>query len=72
MILRIIYPDIGRIDVLGNGDASAANDRVGYLPEERGLYKKLTVRTNANLLRLPKRHVVPRRDAADRLMVGTI
>ena len=44
MILRIIYPDIGRIDVLGNGDASAANDRVGYLPEERGLCKKLTVR----------------------------
>jgi ABC-2 type transport system ATP-binding protein len=44
MILRIIYPDIGRIDVLGNGDASAANDRVVYLPEERGLYKKLTVR----------------------------
>ena len=44
MILRIIYPDIGRIEVLGNDDASAANDRVGYLPEERGLYKKLTVR----------------------------
>jgi ABC-2 type transport system ATP-binding protein len=44
MILRIIRPDIGQIDVLGNRDASAANDRVGYLPEERGLYKKLTVR----------------------------
>lgn len=44
MILRIIYPDDGRIEVLGNDDASAANDRVGYLPEERGLYKKLTVR----------------------------
>ena len=44
MILRIIFPDHGRIEVLGNDDASAANDRVGYLPEERGLYKKLTVR----------------------------
>ena len=44
MILRIIYPDVGQIEVLGNSDASAANDRLGYLPEERGLYKKLTVR----------------------------
>jgi len=44
MILRIIYPDSGDIQVLGDASASAANDRLGYLPEERGLYKKLTVR----------------------------
>lgn len=44
MILRIIHPDSGTIRVLGNTDASAANDELGYLPEERGLYKKLTVR----------------------------
>ena len=44
MILRIIHPDEGEIEVLGHSSASAANDLVGYLPEERGLYKKLTVR----------------------------
>lgn len=43
MILRIIQPDSGTIRVLGNAAASAANDLVGYLPEERGLYKKLSV-----------------------------
>ena len=44
MILRIIHPDSGRLEVLGNTDASAANDSLGYLPEERGLYKKVSVR----------------------------
>lgn len=44
MILRIIFPDRGRIRVLGQDSASAANDAIGYLPEERGLYKKLSVR----------------------------
>lgn len=48
MILRIIHPDSGSIEVLGNTSASAANDRLGYLPEERGLYKKLTVRRMLN------------------------
>ncbi|GMU34601.1 MAG: ATP-binding cassette domain-containing protein [Planctomycetia bacterium] len=45
MILRIIHPDSGMIRVLGE-DASAgdaANDRIGYLPEERGLYRKMLV-----------------------------
>ncbi len=44
MIMRIIHPDSGSIEVLGRPTAAAANDEVGYLPEERGLYKKLTVR----------------------------
>ena len=44
MILRIIHQDRGEIEVLGNTSASAANDNLGYLPEERGLYKKITVR----------------------------
>jgi ABC-2 type transport system ATP-binding protein len=30
--------------VLGERGTRAANDRIGYLPEERGLYKKMTVR----------------------------
>ena len=46
MIMRIYHPDAGSgvIRVLGEANSAAANDRVGYLPEERGLYKKMTVR----------------------------
>jgi ABC-2 type transport system ATP-binding protein len=44
MILHILLPDRGEIEVLGRRDTRAARDRIGYLPEERGLYKKMTVR----------------------------
>ncbi|MFN0097295.1 MAG: ABC transporter ATP-binding protein [Gemmatimonadaceae bacterium] len=45
MILNIIAPDTGSITLLGrpNTDGSI-QDRLGYLPEERGLYKKMAVR----------------------------
>lgn len=43
MILRILQPDCGRVAVLGNDFGATADDRVGYLPEERGLYKKMKV-----------------------------
>jgi ABC-2 type transport system ATP-binding protein len=46
MIMRIIAPDRGSIRVLGDesGSHGPANDRIGYLPEERGLYKQMKVR----------------------------
>lgn len=44
MITNIILPDRGEIEVLGSRDTRAARDRVGYLPEERGLYRKMRVR----------------------------
>jgi ABC-2 type transport system ATP-binding protein len=44
MIMRILRPDRGAITVLGAETFDAANDRVGYLPEERGLYKQMKVR----------------------------
>jgi ABC-2 type transport system ATP-binding protein len=44
MIMRILHPDRGHIRVLGEESWQAANDRVGYLPEERGLYRQMTVR----------------------------
>jgi ABC-2 type transport system ATP-binding protein len=44
MIMHIILPDEGQIEVLGSRDTAAARDQVSYLPEERGLYKKMTVR----------------------------
>jgi ABC-2 type transport system ATP-binding protein len=44
MIMHILLPDEGQIEVLGSTDTAAARDRVSYLPEERGLYKKMTIR----------------------------
>jgi ABC-2 type transport system ATP-binding protein len=44
MIMHILLPDLGEIEVLGQHDTRAASDRVSYLPEERGLYKKMSVR----------------------------
>lgn len=44
MIMRILHPDRGAIRVLGETSLGAATDRVGYLPEERGLYKQMRVR----------------------------
>jgi ABC-2 type transport system ATP-binding protein len=44
MIMRILHPDRGVLRVLGEETLGAANDRVGYLPEERGLYKQMKVR----------------------------
>jgi ABC-2 type transport system ATP-binding protein len=48
MILRIFYPDAGAVQVLGLEQGAAADDRIGYLPEERGLYKKMKVREVLN------------------------
>ena len=45
MILNIIIPDSGSIALFGQPHlAAGATDRIGYLPEERGLYKKMQVR----------------------------
>jgi ABC-2 type transport system ATP-binding protein len=43
MILSILMPDRGELNVLGRASALEAKDRIGYLPEERGLYKKMRV-----------------------------
>jgi ABC-2 type transport system ATP-binding protein len=45
MILNIIVPDSGSITLFGEPHRSKGmTDRIGYLPEERGLYKKMQVR----------------------------
>ncbi|MBL8116129.1 MAG: ATP-binding cassette domain-containing protein [Anaerolineae bacterium] len=43
MILDILKPDTGRIAVLGAPLTEATKDRIGYLPEERGLYRNVRV-----------------------------
>jgi ABC-2 type transport system ATP-binding protein len=42
MILDIIKPDAGRISELGGALTEATKERIGYLPEERGLYHDMT------------------------------
>jgi ABC-2 type transport system ATP-binding protein len=44
MLLRIIVPDEGSIQVFGRPIAESTQDLIGYLPEERGLYPRMTVR----------------------------
>ncbi len=43
MIMSILFPDRGEVSVLGHASALDAKDRIGYLPEERGVYKKMKV-----------------------------
>jgi ABC-2 type transport system ATP-binding protein len=43
MLMDIIKPDSGDIKILGEPINERTKNRIGYLPEERGLYKKLTV-----------------------------
>ena len=40
MIMNILYPDSGNILLFGKKINSPRLDNVGYLPEERGLYKR--------------------------------
>jgi ABC-2 type transport system ATP-binding protein len=43
MIVNITVPDSGRIELFGQPMSTAMQDRIGYLPEERGLYKKMKI-----------------------------
>jgi ABC-2 type transport system ATP-binding protein len=43
MMLDIIRPDSGEVRVLGLPAGDGVRDRIGYLPEERGLYRKTKV-----------------------------
>jgi ABC-2 type transport system ATP-binding protein len=44
MIMNIIRPDTGSINVLGKNLTEELKSHIGYMPEERGLYRKMTVR----------------------------
>src|SRR5687768_11192436 len=43
MILDIIRPDTGSIQIFGGPLTDDRKNRIGYLPEERGLYKSVSV-----------------------------
>ena len=69
MALGLVAPTAGRISVLGETDAARVRHRVGFLPEERGLYRRMTpvgaITFLAGLKGVP--HAVARRRAIEML-----
>jgi ABC-2 type transport system ATP-binding protein len=63
-IMDIILPDHGRMSLAGRPLARTLRDRIGYLPEERGLYRKMTCQEQ--LAYLAQLKGVPRREALAR------
>src|SRR6187200_1661494 len=43
MIVGITAPDVGVIELFGEPITNELQNRIGYLPEERGLYKKMKI-----------------------------
>jgi ABC-2 type transport system ATP-binding protein len=43
MVMNVFAPDSGRIEILGRPADHAARDRIGYMPEERGLYPRMVL-----------------------------
>ena len=64
MILGMLLPDSGGLSVLGSPSAMAVRNRIGYLPEEKGLYRRMTVA--AVIAYFATLKGLPRRDAAAR------
>ena len=65
MIMSILFPDSGSLSVLGRASALEAKDHIGYLPEERGVYRKM--RVGAFLTYLAQLKGVSRETAAARV-----
>ena len=67
MMMDIIQPDTGRVMIFGETPSQATKGRLGYLPEERGLYKNLTVIETisylASLKGMPPRTIEAKADA---------
>ena len=42
MILGLVTPTAGKVEVLGENDARRVRAKIGFLPEERGLYRRMT------------------------------
>jgi ABC-2 type transport system ATP-binding protein len=64
MIMSILFPDSGELSVLGRRSALEAKDRIGYLPEERGVYRRMRVGDFltyiAQLKGVPEEEAMPR------------
>ncbi|HET9317460.1 MAG TPA: ATP-binding cassette domain-containing protein [Vicinamibacteria bacterium] len=65
MVMDVLRPDEGHIEILGQPADRAGRDRIGYMPEERGLYPRMVL--EEQLLFFAELKGVARRDAARRL-----
>jgi ABC-2 type transport system ATP-binding protein len=65
MVMNILRPDQGTIEILGSTAGQKTRDRVGYMPEERGLYPRMAL--EEQLLFFAALKGVPRAEAARRL-----
>ena len=65
MVMNVFAPDAGRIDILGRPADHVSRDRIGYMPEERGLYPRMVLAEQ--LLFLAALKGTPKRVAAARL-----
>lgn len=65
MVMDILGTDSGEIEILGRPADQAARDRVGYMPEERGMYPRMVL--EEQLLFLAQIKGLSRADAAARL-----
>jgi ABC-2 type transport system ATP-binding protein len=65
ILLAILFADRGEVRVLGEDSALKAKDRIGYLPEERGVYRKMKVADFLEHMAILKG--VPRRDCTRRI-----
>ena len=65
ILLDLFRPDRGRVSILGGPMDEEKKNRIGYMPEERGLYQEIT--TERCLLYLASLKGVPAADAKERL-----
>ncbi len=65
MVMNVIAPDSGGIEILGRPADQAARDRIGYMPEERGLYPRMVLEDQLAFLAAIKG--LSRREALRRL-----
>jgi ABC-2 type transport system ATP-binding protein len=65
MVMDVIGPDTGELSILGRPADRAARDRIGYMPEERGLYPRMALAEQ--LLFFAELKGTPRATAARRL-----
>jgi len=65
MIVGITAPDEGKIEIFGEKFSSDLQNRIGYLPEERGLYKKMKIHDQLRYFAALKN--VPQKEADKRI-----
>jgi len=65
MVMNVLGPDAGEVEVLGRPADHAARDRIGYMPEERGLYPRMVL--EEQLLFMAEIKGTPRAEAAARI-----